>query len=73
MEKYPKKRAYVRGKLKKFLDKKGVTKLFIKNCKKQCPECRNVKNILSAFIWSHTDQGNKLWKKLSDEFEGLNE
>jgi len=76
MEKYPKKRAYVRGKLKKFLDEKGVTKQFIANCKKANPEVwtnRNCKRIWTAFSWSRADEGFTFWEKLSQEFEGLND
>jgi hypothetical protein len=73
MEKYPKKRAYVRGKLKKFLDEKGVTNLFIENCKTQFPDKRNIKELLIAFDWSITKQRHKFWSDLNNQFEELND
>lgn len=72
MEKYPKKRAYVRGKLKKFLDEKGATKQFIANCKKVNSK-RNLKEMRSAFWWAETEEGMDFWAMLDDEFEGLND
>jgi len=68
MEKYPKKRAWVRGKLKKFLDEKGVTKQFIANCKINNTIKRPVKSIFEAFVWANTKEKNYFWYKLSKEF-----
>jgi len=76
MEKYPKKRAYVRGKLKKFLDEKGVTKQFIANCKKANPvgwKNRDCKKIGTSFPWVRSNEGFVFWEKLNNEFEGLDD
>ena len=69
MEKYPKKRAWVRGKLKKFLDEKGVTKQFVKNCKQQNEKLsRPIKCIINAFTWAETSEGNNFWWNLEKEY-----
>ena len=79
MEKYPKKRTFVRGKLKKFLDEKGVTKQFIENCKNQEKKynnnytTRDCKNFVDSFYWRNTPEGFKFWVKLQNEYEDLND
>lgn len=68
MEKYPSKREYVRGKLKKFLIEKNALKAFIENAKEQNKEKRGHKNINKAFVWLKTKEGVDYWYGLAVEF-----
>ncbi len=77
MEKYPKKRAYVRGKLKEFLIEKGAYEEFVEECKQQeinSPNSevwrtRDCKVIPNSFSFNKSIYGQEYWYKMSAEFD----